>query len=77
MWIASTEISYFDKCTFMNLTNFAEYQGAKELFLLVSRDNPRVKSYKSLFKVIDAARVKAHEIQQLIKKGLQASSVLE
>jgi hypothetical protein len=46
----------------MNLTNFAEYQGAKELFL---------------FKVIDAARVKAHEIQQLIKKGLQASSVLE
>ena len=77
VWIASTEIAYFDKSTFMNVANFAEAQGAMDLYLLISSDNPYIKSYKCIFKVIDAKRVKSRELQLLIKKDLQAKTVVE
>ena len=76
VWIASTKIAYFDKSTFMNVANFAEAQGATDLYLLISSDNPQIKSYKCIFKVIDAERVKAHELQLLLNKNLKAKTVV-
>ncbi len=61
----------------MNLANFAEAQSATDLYLLISSDNPQIKSYKCIFKVIDAERVKSRELQLLLKKDLQAKTVVE
>jgi len=40
VWLGSTSISVFDKSTFMNLTNLAEKEGAKEMYLILERLNP-------------------------------------
>ena len=70
VWLGSTSISVFDKSTFMNLTNLAEKEGAKEMYLVLERLNPHKQNFRKMFRVIDAERLTAAQTQELIKKDL-------
>lgn len=75
VWLGSTSISVFDKSTFMNLTNLAEKEGAKEMYLVLERQNPQKQNFRKMFRVIDAERLTAAQTQELIKKDLLARAL--
>lgn len=70
VWIGSTDISIFGKTTLMNLANLAEDKGASNLLLIIDKDHTQMHHYKRMFKVIDAERVPATSMQDLIKSDL-------
>lgn len=72
MWIGSTDISIFGKTTLMNLANLAEDKGASDLLLIIDKDHTQMSQYKRMFKVIDAERVTAASMKDLIKSDLIA-----
>ena len=43
----------------MNLTNLAEKEGAKEMYLILERLNPHKQNFRKMFRVIDAERLTA------------------
>lgn len=43
VWLGQTEFALFGKSTFMNFANLAESKGAKELYLVLDKDNAEIK----------------------------------
>lgn len=72
VWIGSTDISIFGKTTLMNLANLAEDKGASSLFLIIDKEHTQMHQYKRMFKVIDAERVTAESMQDLVRSDLTA-----
>ena len=72
VWLGETEINLFGKNALLNLACLAESKGAKEMYLVLEKKNPDIKSFMRMFKVIDAARVSSAQVQQLIRSDLQA-----
>ncbi len=58
VFIGQTDITVFDKSTFMNIANFAEEKGAEVMILILNRNHEQKAMYTKMFKVIDAKRVK-------------------
>lgn len=55
VWLGDTDIALFTKSTFMNLSNFAEFEvGATSATFLVFHQHRQKAQYRSLFRVIDA-----------------------
>jgi hypothetical protein len=50
----------------MNLANFAESNGAKQMVLVQFRDHVQKVSFQKLFKVLDADRVSKRGMQELM-----------
>lgn len=62
VWLGDTPISYFDKCTYMNLLDIAEGQGATEVVLVLDRQHTEKRAYERSFKVIDAVKIKSTQL---------------
>ena len=52
--IGLIDFKFFTKSTLMNLCNFAEEKGAKELVFLLDKTHTERKMYRSTFNLIDA-----------------------
>lgn len=77
VWLGDITIESFTKTTFLNLTNFAESNGAKQMVLIQFRDHVQksrpppfifiyLVSFQKLFKVLDADRVSKRGMQELM-----------
>jgi len=55
--LGNATIDKFTKSTFMNLANFAEKSGAKQIVLVQQREHEQKDQFRKLFKVMDAKRV--------------------
>lgn len=70
VWLGDTDLSLFTKSTFMNLSNFAESSGANSICFLVFHAHRQKTQYKSLFRVIDARRLRTQALQDIIGGGV-------
>jgi len=61
-----TPITKFNKSTLMNLSNYAEKNGASCAIFIQSRNHAQKKEFRKLFKVIDAKRVKLSGMKEMI-----------
>lgn len=75
VWLGDTDLSLFTKSTFMNLSNFAESAGARSVIFLVFHAHRQKNQYKSLFRVIDARRLRTEALRDLIGGGIERSAV--
>lgn len=67
VWLGDTDFSLFTKSAFMNLCNFAEVeQGAKTVVFLVYHEHRQKVQYRSMFRVIDAKRLRTDTVMELI-----------
>lgn len=66
VWLGDITIERFTKTTFLNLVNFAERIGAKQLILIQNRDHLQKVQFQKLFKVVDADRVSRRGMQELM-----------
>jgi len=57
----------------MNLTDFGEQNGAKQVLFLLDRNHSQEKEYKRMFRVIDAVRLHKDEASDLIRKDVSSS----
>lgn len=72
--IDKTEFVYFTKSTLLNLCNFAEEQGARELVFIVDRKHPERSKYRSTMKMVDARSLGTKEILGLFERGIDDAS---
>jgi hypothetical protein len=76
VWLGDITIERFTKTTFLNLANFAENTGAKQMVLITMRDHAqkskltakiiRLAQFQKLFKVLDGERVSKRGMQELM-----------
>lgn len=66
VWLGDITIERFTKTTFLNLTNFAEREGATQIMLIQPRDHVQKAQFQKLFKVLDAERVSKKGMQDLM-----------
>ena len=76
MWMGEVTIDRFTKTTYLNLVNFAETQGAKQIVLLCSREHHQKDQFQRLFKVLDAERVSKRGMKELMgEDGLEENAL--
>ena len=66
VWLGDTDFSLFTKSTFMNLSNFAEAQGARTISFVIYHQHRQKTQYASMFKVIDAVRLSTDAVKDLV-----------
>lgn len=66
VWLGDITIDRFTKTTFLNLANFAESNGAKQMVFVQFRDHVQKVQFQKLFKVLDANRVSKRGMQELM-----------
>jgi len=66
VWLGDVTIDKFTKSTFLNLANFAETNGAKQVVLIQVRDHVQKDQFRKLFKVLDAKRVSKKGMTEML-----------
>lgn len=78
VWLGDLAIESFTRTALLNLTSFAERQGAREIVLVLHRDHfqkgkkhssnliPTIVQFQRLFKVLGAGRVSKRGMQELM-----------
>jgi len=65
VFMGDVTLDKFNKSTFMNLANFAELNGAISMVLVQNREHHQKESFRKLFKVLDAKRVKKSGLKEM------------
>jgi hypothetical protein len=69
-------IDRFTRTTYLNLVNFAENQGAKQMVLICNREHTQKDQFQRLFKVLDAERVSKRGMKELMgEDGLEENAL--
>ena len=66
VWLGDLDFALFTKSTFMNLSNFAEQQGAQTITFIIYHEHRQKVQFRNMFKVIDAVRLGSEAVQELV-----------
>ena len=76
VWMGEVTIDRFTRTTYLNLVNFAENQGAKQMVLICNREHTQKDQFQRLFKVLDAERVSKRGRKELMgEDGLEENAL--
>jgi hypothetical protein len=76
VWMGDVPLDRFTKTTFLNLVNFAENAGAKQMILTINREHNQKDKFQRLFKVLDAERVSKRGMKELMgEDGLEENAL--